>query len=134
MSLTNSQEYHVREQTLEKYSMGRLSKPQAKQLHRHLLLCRRCQTRLEQTDAFVKAIRSALAKPATWIHHTTEGVVHLQVTRLEQGGWSARLFNAHLKALRHFEAPEAAYSWLVASFAEMFPGHRCTSLCRVFGE
>jgi hypothetical protein len=56
MPLTN----HIDEDVLELYSLGRLAETQSSGLEEHLLICRACQERLEQTDDFVRAFRMAV--------------------------------------------------------------------------
>jgi hypothetical protein len=57
MSKPNST--HLAEDTLEMYSMGRLSETETEHVEEHLLICPVCQDRLSETDQFVQAIRSA---------------------------------------------------------------------------
>ena len=57
MSKPNST--HLAEDTLEMYSMGRLSETETEHVEEHLLICTVCQDRLTETDQFVHAIRSA---------------------------------------------------------------------------
>ena len=51
---------HIDEDVLELYSLGRLAETQSSGLEEHLLICRACQERLEQTDDFVRAFRMAV--------------------------------------------------------------------------
>lgn len=53
---------HAQEETLEQYSMGRLSEAEVGPLEEHLLICPVCQDRLGETDAFIQAARSATQK------------------------------------------------------------------------
>ena len=53
---------HLAEDTLEMYSMGRLSETEIDNVEDHLLICPVCQDRLTETDQFVHAIRSAARK------------------------------------------------------------------------
>ncbi len=46
---------HIDEDVLEAYSLGRIANNEASVLEEHLLICRACQERLEQTDDFVRA-------------------------------------------------------------------------------
>jgi hypothetical protein len=60
MSKTNLP--HLAEDTLEMYSMGRLSETEIDNVEDHLLICPVCQDRLTETDQFVHAIQSAARK------------------------------------------------------------------------
>lgn len=57
MSKTNLP--HLAEDTLEMYSLGRLSETEIDNVEEHLLVCTVCQDRLTETDQFVHAIQSA---------------------------------------------------------------------------
>ena len=50
---------HLAEDTLEMYSLGRLSETEIDSVEEHLLMCAVCQDRLSETDQFVQAIQSA---------------------------------------------------------------------------
>jgi anti-sigma factor RsiW len=45
---------------LERYAMGKLSDPESAPLEEHLLLCPKCQKRLEDLDAFIQVAKAAL--------------------------------------------------------------------------
>jgi hypothetical protein len=51
---------HLSEELAEAYSMNRLSEGQAASVEEHLLVCEVCRTKVEETDEFVRVIRSAL--------------------------------------------------------------------------
>jgi anti-sigma factor RsiW len=57
--MTKPNSTHLAEETLEMYSMGRLSETETEHVEEHLLICSVCQDRLTETDQFVQAIRSA---------------------------------------------------------------------------
>jgi hypothetical protein len=50
---------HLAEDTLEMYSLGRLSESEIDGVEEHLLICTVCQDRLSETDQFVQAIQTA---------------------------------------------------------------------------
>ena len=56
---------HIPEDLLERYAMGRLSRPDCVPVHRHLLHCSSCQIHLQQIDEYVKVIKAALRIRAT---------------------------------------------------------------------
>jgi anti-sigma factor RsiW len=53
---------HQPDESLEAYVMGALSASESFQLEEHILWCRKCQIRLEETAAYVEAMRAALAR------------------------------------------------------------------------
>ena len=53
---------HFNEEELESYSLGTASGNHLARLEEHLLICGSCQQRLEESDAYVRAIRSAAAE------------------------------------------------------------------------
>jgi hypothetical protein len=53
---------HVSSETLELYSLNRLTGDQRDQLEDHLFLCEACRSRLRETDSYVRAMRSALTR------------------------------------------------------------------------
>lgn len=58
------EEQHISEETLELYSLGRLTSPEeVEALEDHLFLCKHCLSRQEEMDEYVHAIRAAI-KPA----------------------------------------------------------------------
>lgn len=62
---------HARDGILEQYSLGTLPDAEVEKLEEHLLVCSACRDRLEETDAFVEAMRQAALKlqlepPSPW--------------------------------------------------------------------
>ncbi len=53
---------HFNDEELESYSLGKISGNHLARLEDHLLLCSTCQKRVEESDAYVHAIRSAAAE------------------------------------------------------------------------
>ena len=50
---------HLDSESLEQYSMGKISDRKAVGIEEHLLVCDVCRMSLEATDSFVAAMRSA---------------------------------------------------------------------------
>jgi len=59
----NTTAYHVPDELLEQYAIGKLSDQVNAPLEEHLLLCQFCCSRLEAIDEFVRVVKAALAKP-----------------------------------------------------------------------
>jgi hypothetical protein len=53
---------HMGEEALERYSMGTLPEDELGPFEEHLLICPKCQERLKETDAYVRAMRAAAAR------------------------------------------------------------------------
>lgn len=124
---------HPPEDVLEQYSLGRLAGGELRGLEEHLLLCPKCQDRLTAVDAYVRAIRDG-AKRLTDVrisltHQTRDGPVHVYVIRSSKGKWIARLLGRELDLMRKFASVEQATEYVLQSFAELFPQHRCTRSC-----
>jgi hypothetical protein len=50
---------HIPEETLEQYCLGRLSEPEVEPIEEHLMFCEPCQEQMEETENFLRAIRTA---------------------------------------------------------------------------
>jgi hypothetical protein len=55
---------HIDDDVLEQYALDRLTGDQLAATEEHLLLCGYCRDRLEQLDAFVASLRTAIQNPA----------------------------------------------------------------------
>jgi hypothetical protein len=55
-------DWHASEEVLERYSLGTLDEAELASFEEHLLVCQRCQDRLAEMDAFVRATREAARK------------------------------------------------------------------------
>jgi hypothetical protein len=56
---------HQADDQLELYALGRLTEPEQAALEEHLLICEACRQRLEEAEAFAKAMRRAIADSPT---------------------------------------------------------------------
>ena len=54
---------HFKNDTLEKYALGRLPEARTASVEEHLLLCGSCREKLSEVDALIEALR--LAAPMT---------------------------------------------------------------------
>jgi hypothetical protein len=64
------------------------------------------------------------------VHHTEDGVIHLEVTRSERSRWLARYWGPQLEGSWKFRSFRGAERWLKRSFTELFPEHCCGDECR----
>jgi hypothetical protein len=58
--VNQSQSNHIDEEILERYALGKLGEEDVAPLEEHLFVCHACQDRLDDTDAFVSAFRTAI--------------------------------------------------------------------------
>ena len=63
------------------------------------------------------------------IHSTEDGPIHLWVSPDKEGGWKARIWGTQLAGARSFKTVEAANTYALDSFRQMFPEHTCTDRC-----
>jgi hypothetical protein len=52
---------HPDDEQLELYALGRLNEPEQAVIEEHLLICEACRQRLDQIEAYAKAMRRAIA-------------------------------------------------------------------------
>jgi hypothetical protein len=52
---------HQTDEQLELYALGRLPEPRQAVIEEHLLICESCRNRLDEAEAFAKAMRQAIA-------------------------------------------------------------------------
>jgi len=69
--MPNAYGQHAADDELEQYVLGGLVEPEVAAVEEHLLVCETCRARLEETESFVQAMRSAARKlraepPSAW--------------------------------------------------------------------
>ena len=80
---SQSASQHIPEETLEQYSMGRLSDSESEPVEEHLLVCMHCQDLLTETEDFLHAVRAATdqlkdnPEPVSWWKHWWESATAL---------------------------------------------------------
>ena len=52
---------HVSDEQLDQYALKRLTEAEVAALEEHLLICPECQDRLQHTDDFIEALRTAVS-------------------------------------------------------------------------
>ena len=62
--MTKFKKTHPEEEILERFSMGRLVEPELGEFEEHLLICDRCQERLDEATEFAGLMREAAGKVA----------------------------------------------------------------------
>jgi hypothetical protein len=126
------------EQEIEDLSFGRISTVDAIRLQRHLFKCEACLHRLIEIETVLAVAERVVdltpivdeRKPLFIVHETGDGMIY---SRAEKRGrkWWARHWGDGLDGGRECETMREASGFLIASFREMFPEHRCTKRCRV---
>jgi anti-sigma factor ChrR (cupin superfamily) len=52
---------HQTAEQLERYALGRLAEPEQAVIEEHLLICEACRQRLDEVEAYAKAMRRAIS-------------------------------------------------------------------------
>ncbi len=124
---------HCTEEELERYAMGAAAERERAFIEEHLLLCVQCQQKLTQVDRTIALVRSAADalqhQPVNFVHRTAEGEIRLLVTQSASGGWRALISGQDLEGAKQFTTVQEANEFVLRSFEEMFPEHRCTEAC-----
>ena len=110
-------EAHQSGEDVESYSLGRLPPSRASALERHLLICRRCQAKLNAIE------------PYNFVHYTSDGPFYSRVTNLRTGTFIARHWGRSLEGGKEFRTGKGAKAYLARTFSRMFPEHICTARC-----
>ena len=55
--------FHIPEELLEQFALGKVPEPHCAPLDEHLLICPACQNSLAEIDEYIRVMRAALAAP-----------------------------------------------------------------------
>ena len=129
------QEAHPSSDALEAYSLSASSDADLEKVEEHLLICERCQNELAETDQYIRAMKGALASAQTGgrlrsLHITEDGPIFGAMHRRVDGKWLARHWGRQLNGGRTCDSVEDANAYIMESFHQMFPEHRCSEQCR----
>jgi hypothetical protein len=113
-----SSEEHIGAVTLERYSLGEFG-PAALEamVECHLLICAACGDRL------------AGIEPFSTVHYTQDGPVYSRITQLRDGSFAARHWGRQMDGGSRYQDLGDARKYLLDSFAQMFPEHKCGEAC-----
>jgi hypothetical protein len=115
--------------TLEFYSLGRLTGPKLARVEEHLLVCDDCRDRVSFLDHYHATLKEALREIKREIHATEDGLIYNWVEALPNGRCRARHRGPMLSGGSEFATKKQAWAFLRRSFTEMFPKHRCSKRC-----
>jgi hypothetical protein len=115
--MRGSIEEHIEAAVLEQYSL-QVSYPEALEaLERHLRICAACRDRLKRIEPF------------NMIHCTPDGPFYSRITQLKDGYFSAHHWGCQVDVWGRFRDLARARTYLIESFAQMFPKHECSNTC-----
>ena len=107
---------HIPEDTLELYSMGRLSESEIEVVEEHLLVCNACQDSLQETEDFVRAFRAAVPE------------LEIEPELQSEAGWRDRWQNWWGKLFAIPAPMIAAAACAVLAFVILVPRHTPTAV------
>ena len=129
---------HVDESDIECLALGKLPTRESLRVQRHLFKCPSCLRSLVEIEVRLAAREliegdhvpvADRRKPLFIVHDTADGMIY---SRAERRGrkWLARHWGPQLDGGRECDTMREANEFLIRSFTEMFPEHRCTERCR----
>lgn len=127
---------------LEDYAFGRLAGTDLVSVEEHLLACgprQSCGVRDDESREVIARAYSLVARirrgigrkvgPLKFVHQTSDGPIFSEVKRLGKGKWFARHSGRHLDGGDTTTTLWEANVYLLRTFVQMFPEHRCTRRC-----
>ena len=118
LQMHGSVEEHIGAATLEGYSLQELGREALDTAECHLLICATCRNRL------------AGIEPFNTVHYTKDGPFYSRITQLRDGSFAARHWGCQIDGGGGYADLAGACTYLVNSFAQMFPEHKCVEACR----
>jgi hypothetical protein len=123
---------------IENLATGKLTTHESIQVQRHIYECPDCLRRLieityiqELAGLAPKALCGPTTrKPLSFVHDTADGFIYSKVERRGRK-WVGRHWGDQLHGMRECATVRQANEYVVRSFNEMFPEHRCTDRCRI---
>lgn len=126
----------ISDEQIENLATGKLTTHDSIHVQRHIYECPDCLRRLIEIT-YVQELEGAgpkplcapsTRKPSSFVHDTADGFVYSKVERRGRK-WIARHWGDQLDGMRLCATVREANEYVVASFQEMFPEHRCTEQC-----
>jgi hypothetical protein len=131
----------ISEEQIENLAAGKLTTHESIQVQRHIYDCSDCLQRLVEITYIQESAGVgpkppyllSTRQPLSFVHDTADGFVYSVVERRGRK-WIARHWGDQLDGLRECVTVKEANEFVVASFQEMFPEHRCTERCIVLDK
>lgn len=123
---------HIEDDSLELYTLGRVSPFEAASIEEHLLVCPLCRQNLQSAGEFAKTMREATRVAATELiasHRTEDGLVHVYVRPAGSPEWLATLRGGSITCGVLARSRSEAIDLCLANFRELFPEHECDGEC-----
>jgi hypothetical protein len=128
---------HPTTQELESLSSGNIPATHSRRIQRHLFKCIPCFLRLIDLESSKRCRQRPLQvesnEPIYFVHYTADGPVYSHAQQSERT-WVARHWGKQLDGGRTFATVKEATEYLIASFNQMFPEHRCNARCHLWSE
>jgi hypothetical protein len=124
---------HIGTTELNVYLSGELACARYWRVQRHLFKCPTCLEKLIEIEASRGPSTSTveMTKPISMVHYTADGPIYSLAEKRDEV-WFARHWGKTLDGGRTLPTVGEANAYLISSFAEMFPEHRCSSRCGAF--
>lgn len=130
--------HEVSDDQIEKLAIGKLTTHESIQVQRHIYNCPDCLQRLIEITYIQELVGLGpkplcvpkTRKPLSFVHDTADGFVYSKVERRGRN-WIGRHWGVQLDGIRVCTNVREANEYVVRSFREMFPEHRCTKRCGV---
>jgi hypothetical protein len=128
----------ISDEQIEDLATGKLPTHESIQVQQHIYECPDCLRRLIEIT-YIQELAGlgpkplcipTAGKPLSFIHDTTDGLIHSNVERRGRK-WIGRHWGDQFNGMRVCATMREANEYVVRSFEEMFPEHRCTERCRL---
>ena len=128
----------ITEPQIENLALGQLPTYESILVQRHIYNCPDCLKKLIEIT-FIQELQGlgpeplcvpTTRKPLSFVHDTAGGFI---LSKVERRGrkWIGRHWGDQLEGMRECASIREANEYVIASFQEMFPEHRCTERCRM---
>ena len=131
---------HSTEDQMERLALGKLPTHESIQIQRHIFGCPDCLRKLIEIT-YLQELAGlgpeplcvpTTRKPLSFVHDTADGFIFSNVERRGRK-WIGRHWGDQLDGMRECSTLREANEYVLCSFQEMFPEHRCTERCKIRG-
>jgi hypothetical protein len=130
--------HNISEEQIRNLALGKLTTHESIQVQRHIFNCPDCLRKLIEIT-FLQEMNGQGPKPLVvpstrtplcFVHDTADGMIYSKVERRGRK-WMGRHWGDQLDGMRVCATVREANEYVVTSFSEMFPEHRCTERCQI---